>query len=233
VIKNSSFHLAKQPIHQGSKPLRLFERLQHERFQLNLRIKKKYRMKHFLICLFLTATVLSTTAQNGTKLPPLDKSPMDMSYYPVNYPILRIQPNKAVEPLVVRVVYSRPQKNGRKVFGELVEDGKVWRLGANEATEIEFFKDVKIAGKTVKKGRYTLYALENKDKWTVIINKETDIWGAFKYDAAKDVVRIDCTVSRQTELTEAFTMMFEKVNDKTINLVMAWDDEIVRMPIGL
>jgi hypothetical protein len=158
---------------------------------------------------------------------------MDMSYYPVNYPILRIQPNKTVEPLVARVVYSRPQKNGRKVFGELVEDGKVWRLGANEATEIEFFKDVKINGKTVKKGRYTLYALENKDKWTVIVNRETDIWGAFKYDAAKDVVRIDCAVSRQAELTEAFTMIFEKVNDKTINLIMAWDDEIVRMSIGL
>ncbi|MFN5135205.1 MAG: DUF2911 domain-containing protein [Chitinophagaceae bacterium] len=186
--------------------------------------------------LFLAAcTVLAFTAQaqNGTKLPPLDKSPMDMSYYPVNYPILRIQPNKTVEPLVARVVYSRPQKNGRKVFGELVENGKVWRLGANEATEIEFYKDVKIGGKSVKKGRYTLYALENKDKWTLIVNRETDIWGAFKYDAAKDVLRIDCTVNRQPELTEAFTMMFEKVNDKTINLVMAWDDEIVRMPIGL
>ncbi len=190
-------------------------------------------MKHFVFCLMLTAFSIAASAQNGSKLPPLDKSPMDMSYYPINYPILRIQPNKPVEPLVARVVYSRPQKNGRKVFGELVEDGKVWRLGANEATEIEFFKDVKINGKTVKKGRYTLYALENRDKWTIIVNRETDIWGAFKYDASKDVVRIDCPVLRQPELTEAFTMSFEKVNDKTINLVMAWDDEMVRMPIGL
>lgn len=190
-------------------------------------------MKSLIVCLALIALTFTAQAQNGTKLPPLDKSPMDMSYYPVNYPILRIQPNKTVEPLVARVVYSRPQKNGRKVFGELVEDGKVWRLGANEATEIEFFKDVKINGKTVKKGRYTLYALENKDKWTLIVNRETDIWGAFNYDAAKDVVRIDCNVNRQPELTEAFTIMFEKVNDKTINLVMAWDDEIVRLPIGL
>jgi hypothetical protein len=189
-------------------------------------------MKHFVICLMLTALTVAAKAQNGNKLPPLDKSPMDMSYYPVNYPILRIQPNKPVEPLVARVIYSRPQKNGRKVFGELVEEGKVWRLGANEATEIEFFKDVKIAGKTVKKGRYTMYALENRDKWTIIVNRETDIWGAFKYDAAKDVVRMDCPVIRQPELTEAFTMGFEKVNDKTINLVMAWDDELVRLPIG-
>lgn len=190
-------------------------------------------MKHFLFCLFVTLSVLSAAAQNGSKLPALDKSPMDMSYYPANYPILRIQPNKTVEPLVARVIYSRPQKNGRKVFGELVEDGKVWRLGANEATEIEFYRDVKIGGKPIKKGRYTLYALENKDKWVIILNKETDIWGAFKYDAAKDVVRIDCIVNRQSELTEAFTIVFEKVNDKMINLVMAWDDEIVRLPIGL
>jgi hypothetical protein len=172
-------------------------------------------MKQLLFILFL-ATSLSTTAQNGTKLPPLDKSPMDMSYYPVNYPIVRIQPNKTVEPLVARVIYSRPQKNGRKVFGELVENGKVWRLGANEATEIEFFKEVKIGNKKIKKGRYTMYALESKDKWTVILNSETDIWGAFKYDAAKDVVRVDCNVVRLSDITEAFTMFFEKANDKTI-----------------
>ncbi|XVJ66995.1 MAG: DUF2911 domain-containing protein [Lacibacter sp.] len=190
-------------------------------------------MKHLFFTGLIIAFSMALQAQNGTKMPPLDKSPMDMSYYPVNYPILRIQPNKTVEPLTARVVYSRPQKNGRKVFGELVEDGKVWRLGANEATEIEFFRDVKIGGKKIKKGRYTLYALENKEKWTVIVNTETDIWGAFKYDAAKDVVRVDCTVYRQAELTEAFSMMFEKVNDKQFNLVMAWDDEVVRLPIGL
>ena len=68
---------------------------------------------------------------------------MDMSYYPNGYPVLKIQ-DKATEPLVARVIYSRPQKNGRTIFGELLEYGKVWRLGANEATEIEFFQVVKI-----------------------------------------------------------------------------------------
>jgi hypothetical protein len=189
-------------------------------------------MKYSFFLLVLVVSSFTSLAQNGSKLPALDKSPMDMCYYPVNYPILRIQPNKIVEPLVARVIYSRPQKNGRKVFGELVEDGKIWRLGANEATEIEFFKDVKIGTKKIKKGRYTMYALENKDKWTIIINTETDIWGAFKYDATKDVLRIDCAVNKQTDIVEAFSMVFEKVNEKMINLVMAWDDEIVRLPIG-
>ncbi len=190
-------------------------------------------MKYSFFLIMIVISSFTSLAQTGSKLPPLDKSPMDMCYYPVNYPILRIQPNKIVEPLVARVIYSRPQKNGRRVFGELVEDGKIWRLGANEATEIEFFKDVKIGAKKIKKGRYTIYALENKDKWTIIFNTETDIWGAFKYDATKDVLRIDCTVNRQNEIAEAFSMIFEKVNDKTINLVMAWDDEMVRLPIGL
>ena len=189
-------------------------------------------MKFLSMILVFVAIGFAATAQNGTKLPPLDKSPMDMAYYPVNYPVLRIQPNKITEPLIARVVYSRPSKSGRKVFGELVEDGKIWRLGANEATEIEFFRDVKIAGKTVKKGRYTMYALESPAKWTVIINKETDVWGAFKYDAAKDVVRIDCPVIRTADITESFSMMFEKATEKSINLIMDWDDVMVKMPIS-
>src|ERR1700753_1881219 len=102
----------------------------------------------------------------------LDKSPMDMCYFPAEYPVLKIQ-DKTPGPLVARAIYSRPQKNGRKLFGDLVEYGKVWRLGANEATEIEFFKNVKIDGKKVKKGRYTVYALVDSDKWTMILNKET------------------------------------------------------------
>lgn len=156
-----------------------------------------------------------------------------MIYYPVNYPVLRIQPNKTVEPLVARVIYSRPQKMGRKVFGELVEDGKIWRLGANEATEIEFFRDVKIGGKKIKKGRYTMYAIENKDVWTIIINTETDIWGAFKYDATKDVVRYNCKVTRTPETIEVFSMAFEKENDKSFQLLIAWEDAQVALPIQL
>jgi hypothetical protein len=193
---------------------------------------KKVRMKLLSMILVFVALGFAATAQNGNKLPPLDKSPMDMSYYPVNYPVLRIPPNKITEPLIARVIYSRPSKSGRKVFGELVEDGKIWRLGANEATEIEFFRDVKIAGKPVKKGRYTMYALEAGTKWTVIINRDTDVWGAFKYEASKDVVRVDCPVTKTADITESFTMVFEKVTEKSINLIMDWDDVMVKLPIS-
>ena len=100
-----------------------------------------------------------SNAQNS-RIPPMDKSPMDMSYYPANYPILKIQ-DKVTEPVAARVIYSRPQKNGRTVFGELIEFGSIWRLGANEATEMELFKDARIGANKVKKGRYTLYAIPN------------------------------------------------------------------------
>ena len=192
-------------------------------------------MNRSFALLFFVTIVIGTCcfgvvqAQNGSKIPPIDKSPMDMSYYPVNYPILKIQ-DKAAEPLVSRIVYSRPQKNGRVVFGELVEFGKVWRLGANEATEIEFFKDVKIGGTKLKKGRYTMYAIPYENKWTVIFNKELDTWGAFKYDQKKDVLRYDVNIEK-IESEEAFGAYFDKAaTGATLNIV--WDNIKATIPIS-
>lgn len=184
----------------------------------------------FILSAFLFITSLQSFAQSTSiQLPPLDKSPMDMSYYPNNYPILKIQ-DKASEPLVMRVVYSRPQLNGRKVFGELQEFGEVWRLGANEATEIEFFKDVKIDGKKIKKGRYTLYAIPYPAKWTLILNKDTDIWGSFKYDQSKDVLRTDLPVVK-SDNTEAMAIVFDKTT-KGADMDVFWQDVKVSLPIG-
>jgi len=186
-------------------------------------------MKKVLAIVLLLGCLSSAQAQS--RFPLMDKSPMDMSYYPVNYPILRIQ-DKATEPLVARLVYSRPQRNGRNVFGELLEYNKVWRLGANEATEIEFYKDVLINNKVVPKGRYTLYAIPAEDKWTIIVNKETDIWGAFKYDSGKDIVRADVAVEKQSEPLEAFTMFFEKAASGFV-MVASWDTALVALPISV
>lgn len=185
--------------------------------------------------LFLTLSILTLSAaqaqNNGSKVPALDKSPMDMAYYPANYPVLKIQ-DKTTEPLVARVIYSRPQKNNRAVFGELVEFNKVWRLGANEATEVEFYRDVKIGGKKVPKGKYTMYAVVSPTEWNIIINKETDIWGAFKYDEKKDVVRVNVPVQKTNEMVEPFSMYFDK-NTNGVNLNMAWENQLVALPISL
>ena len=174
---------------------------------------------------------LSFAVVAQSNLPPVDKSPMDMSYYPVNYPVLKIQ-DKMTEPLVARVIYSRPKKEGRTIFGGLVEYGKVWRLGANEATEIEFYRKVNIGGKKISKGRYTLYAIVNENSWTFILNSETDTWGAFKYNAEKDVIRIDVPVEKINEPVESLAMTFEKENNN-INLVVAWENVKVGLPITL
>lgn len=187
-------------------------------------------MKKFCFFLLLVIAVIGTQAQTAPKLPGVDKSPMDMSYYPVGYPVLKIQ-DKATDPLVARVIYSRPQKNNRNIFGELVEYEQVWRLGANEATEIEFFKDVTIDGKKVKKGKYTMYALVHPTSWDIILNKETDIWGAFKYDASKDVLRVNVPVQKTNDAVDAFTMTFAK-SAAGADLIIAWDNVMTTLPIA-
>lgn len=182
-----------------------------------------------LVVLFLGITVISTTVKAQFKAPALDKSPMDMSYFPANFPILKIQ-NKANDPLLARVLYSRPQKNGRSVFGDLIEYGKVWRLGANECTEIELYKDAKIDNTRLKKGRYSMYAIPYQEKWTLIFNRETDIWGAFQYDDKKDVLRTDLKLEKQQDAIEAFTLLFDKT-DSGANMIMAWDNVKATLPI--
>ena len=184
-------------------------------------------MKYFFVIVFFTFICLFASAQS--KVPPVDKSPMDMNYYPSGYPVLKIQ-DKATEPLIARVIYSRPQKNNRTIFGDLVEYGKVWRLGANEATEIEFFQTVRIGGVKVRRGRYTLYCIPFEEKWTMIINRETDTWGSFKYDEAKDVTRLDVPVLKQNDVTEFFSMYFEK-SAMGASLAMQWDNIRVNLPI--
>lgn len=182
--------------------------------------------------LFLAlAIVVSSGLFAQTSVPAIDKSPMDISYYPANYPVLKIQ-DKASEPLVARVVYSRPKKEGRTIFGGLVEYGKIWRLGANEATEIEFFQKVTIGGKKVARGRYTLYAIVNETNWTFIINKETDTWGAFKYSPDKDLVRVTVPVEKLADPVEYLGIGFEKAGSG-FNLVVTWENTRAALPVAL
>jgi hypothetical protein len=190
----------------------------------------KTRMKKLVALIPLLVVTLFCVAQSNG-LPAVDKSPMDMSYYPNNYPVLKIQ-DKVSDPVLVRVIYSRPQKNGRIIFGDLVEYGKVWRMGANEATEIEFYKNAKIDGKKVAKGRYTLYAIPNTDSWTLIINKDLDTWGAFKYDAQKDVLRTTVPIEKLNEVVEALAITFEKAENGCA-MVIAWDNIKAKIPIEI
>ena len=177
--------------------------------------------------LVLGSSLLGQTAHPD--FPAVDQSPMDMSYFPTGYPLLKIQ-GKMTETVMARVIYSRPQKEGRLIFGGLVNYGEVWRLGANEATEIEFFRTVKIGNKKISKGRYTLYALVNENTWTLILNKEIDTWGAFKYDKSKDILRLEVPVQKTNEPVESLSMIFENAT-AGFKLVIAWDTLKVALPI--
>jgi hypothetical protein len=186
-------------------------------------------MKQVFIATLITLFGCSAVFAQDKKLPPLDSSPMDMAYYPVMYPyVVKVKGEPGA--LVARVIYSRPQKKGRKIFGDLEPYGELYRLGANEATEVEFYRSVSIGGKLVPKGRYTMYAIPNETKWTIIINRDTDIWGAFKYSEAKDVVRTDIPVTKIDTPVDPFTMVFEKA-DYGANLIIAWDVVSVSLPV--
>jgi len=182
-------------------------------------------MKISFLPLLIFFSVSVSAQQNPTDV---DKSPMDMCYWPANYPILKMS-GKITSPPVARVIYSRPQKAGRDIFGGIVGYGQVWRLGANEATEIEFFKPVKINGKTVPKGRYTLYAVCNADKWTIIVNSDKDVWG-LAYNQKKDVLRADFPVQKNDDAIEVLTMYFNSEKN-TASLNILWDNTKVVIPL--
>jgi hypothetical protein len=98
------------------------------------------------------------------------------------------------ESTYVKVTYGRPHKKGREIFGELVPYGKIWRTGANEATEITFTNDVLINKKKLKAGTYTIFTIPEKDKWKVIFNSDLGQWGAYNYNADKNVLEVDAKV---------------------------------------
>lgn len=183
--------------------------------------------KLFLSVLLVVVVQLANAQTNSIKLPKLDESVLDMVYYPLN----AAKSKGATQPRM-RVLYSRPQKKGREIFGVLEQYDKVWRLGANESTEIQFFTDVIVGKKKIKAGRYSLFAIPGKEQWVLIINKITDRWGAFSYDSAKDVARVQVPVIKLDKPVEALSITFDDSSNGA-NLVIAWDFIQVQLPILL
>lgn len=110
----------------------------------------------------------------------------------------------------IKTDYSSPHMKGRKIYGELVPYGKVWRTGANEATTFVTSSDVVVGGKTVPAGSYTLFTIPNADKWTLIINKKTGEWGIpYKYES-DELARVDMKTSKLPAPVENFTISYEK-----------------------
>jgi len=112
---------------------------------------------------------------------------------------------------------------GRKIFGELVPYGKVWRTGANEATTFVPNTDVTVGGKNVPAGKYTIFTIPNADKWTLIINKKTGEWGIpYKYES-DELARVDMKVSKTSSPVENFTISYEK-SGNGCTMKMEWEN---------
>jgi hypothetical protein len=131
----------------------------------------------------------------------------------------------------IELNYSRPAVKGRKIFGDLVPFGKVWRTGANNATTIEFSTDVTIGGSTLKPGKYGVLTIPGKDEWTVIFSKSTDVTSPTDYKMENDAARVTAKAYPMPVDIESFTMNFANITGGSCALEMMWERTYVAVPI--
>lgn len=132
----------------------------------------------------------------------------------------------------IELSYSRPGVKGRKVFGDLVPFGNVWRTGANNATTLTFGDEVMIGGKKVPAGKYGLVTIPEKDSWTLIITKQLDITSPAAYKQENDIVRVTAKTMAMSEKMETFTMQFADVKPNSCALHIMWENTAVSLPIS-
>ncbi len=139
--------------------------------------------------------------------------------------------------LDLKVVYCSPFKKGRLIFGDsingsLVPNNKYWRMGANEATEITFSKDVNVAGKPVKAGSYRMYAIPKELSWEISFNSELGKWGYDEPNYTLDVLKIDVPVEKVSSVTEQFTIAFAS-DAAGVIMNLNWDKTHLQVPIAV
>ena len=147
-------------------------------------------------------------------------------------PLFAFGQEKRISPLSVssarykdtylKIVYSQPLKKGREIFGGLVPFGKIWRTGANEATELTVTNDILINGQELKAGTYSLFTIPNPESWTIILNKDLGLWGAYNYNQQQDVLRFEVPVVNTNAPNEAFTIQIDPLNNQA-DISLHWD----------
>lgn len=182
-------------------------------------------MKNILIAIILVgssitgfSTQAQTTELEQPEFPKLDMSPMDVA-----------TATTEEGETIARILYGRPQMRGREVFGTLVPYGEVWRTGANEASELTLYNDMIVGGETIEAGSYSFYTIPEENKWTIILNKSINTWGAYDYHIENDLVRITVPVRRLDNPLETLSMLFETTSDGA-TLKLGWDDRYVAVP---
>ena len=171
-------------------------------------------MKKLLLAVFAAGTFYFTDAQLNTPQPS---------------PTTSVKQNFGLSN--IELSYSRPSMKGRKIFGDLVPYGKVWRTGANNATTISFGDEVTIGGKKIPAGKYGLVTIPDNKNWAIIISKQTDITGPAGYKEENDIVRVNATPKKLDSKVETFTMEFSNISPSKCDLEISWDNTMVSLPI--
>ena len=128
--------------------------------------------------------------------------------------------------------YSRPHMRSRKIFGALVPYNVLWRTGAGESTRIKFSEDINIGGQSVQKGQYALYSIPGPDEWTIILNADATLHGAFGYDEKKDVLRVKVKPTSSATTHESFNIdLTDFKSDYSAVLQLTWENTIVKVPL--
>lgn len=181
--------------------------------------------------------LLSVTMLSAQDFADVDKSPLDAAYYPARAAFRAFAKTDsaamAMEPKI-KVLYSRPYKKGRDVWGgDLAPYGEPYRLGANETTEITFFAPVKIGDQLVPAGRYTIGAIPNADNWEVFFSLDVDGWGVYAYKPEHNVASITVPTGKTDEVIENFSITLYEAAPGTVHLKMGWDTTVVEVPLIL
>lgn len=172
------------------------------------------------IAITIYTLLLFSIEHNAQNFKQLDENPHDISYY---------RESRATTP-IVKVIYGRPTLKNEKAFGDQVPFNKIWRTGANEATEVTFFKDIMFGSQEVKAGTYVLVTIPGENEWEIILNKNLDVWGAFQYDATANIAKIKVPVSKAEKL-EVFSIAFKRIINNEIQMVLGWDSTRVKIPL--
>ena len=143
----------------------------------------------------------------------------------------RIKIEQQIGLATLNLDYGRPSKNDRPIFGDLIPYGKVWRTGANSSTKISFDKEISLAGNKIAAGNYALYTIPGKKKWTIIIHKNTKLWGAGSYDAKDDLMRFEVEATTQKESKESFEIYADNFHANGGDLIISWDKTKIVLPI--
>jgi hypothetical protein len=172
-------------------------------------------MKHFIQLLCVLVLCTSAFAQE-LKLPSLS-------------PISTVAQDFSTSK--IEITYSRPSMRGRKIFGDLVQYGQVWRTGANAATKVTFGEEVVIGGATVKPGSYSLYTIPGAKEFVVVINKNTGSWPGEEFPKADDIARFSVPAAKTSSTVETFSIDIGNITFSSCTIDILWENTQISIPV--